>query len=105
VSPEWLAGYEIVTGGKPFFSWEQSVPVTFELSVLISAFATLTGMLLLNGLPRPHHPLMLKDRFLKAGDDGLFIAIEARDEKFDPDATAELLRSLGATSVEMVEQT
>ncbi|MEM8835573.1 MAG: DUF3341 domain-containing protein [Planctomycetota bacterium] len=101
----WMAkvDYPILIAGKPLFAWEWALPITFELGVLFSAFAAVFGMLALNGLPRPHHPLMSRPEFLKAGDDGFFISIEAKDKNFDPEKTRELLESLGATGVEVVE--
>ncbi len=95
--------YEIVVAGKPLFSWEAAMPITFELGVLLSAFGALGGMLLLNGLPRWHHPLLKKERFLRVSDDRLVIAIEARDPKFDPDETRRFLESIGGTNVDTVE--
>lgn len=102
----WLSqfsGYNINTAGKPFFAWEQFTPVMFELGVLLGAFGALIGMLLLNGLPRHHHPLMTSERFLSTSDDGFVIAIEAEDPKFDERETMAYLRSLGATEVEVVK--
>lgn len=101
-------GYQLVTQGKPYGSiteggWESFVPITFEVGVLFAAFASLIGMLALNGLPRHNHPLMKKDAFLKVSDDTFMICIEVCDPKFDPKATRELLRSLHATSIDLVE--
>lgn len=101
-------GYQLVTQGKPYGSvteggWEAFVPITFELGVLFAAFASLIGMLALNGLPRHHHPLMKKDAFLRVSDDTFMICVEACDPKFDPKATKDLLRSLHATNIELVE--
>ncbi|MDX2146002.1 MAG: DUF3341 domain-containing protein [Planctomycetota bacterium] len=103
------ADYPLVTQGKPYGSllsggWEVFVPITFELGILFSAFTTIIGMLALNGLPRHNHPLLKKERFLKCSDDGFFIAIEAADRRFDPVKTRELLKKLGATHVELVEE-
>ncbi len=95
--------YNMVVQGKPFLAWEPWIPITFEIGILFSAFAALLGMLALNALPRWHHPLMCKERFLKVSDDRFVIAIEARDSKFDPEKTRELLRHAGATSIELVE--
>ena len=66
-------------------------------------FTSIIGMLALNGLPRWHHPLFAKERFLKVSDDRFIIAVEARDAKFDPDRTRDLLKKAGATSIELVE--
>ncbi|MCR9215749.1 MAG: DUF3341 domain-containing protein [Phycisphaerales bacterium] len=99
-----FSGYEIITHGKPFFAWEQAVPIMFELTVLLSAFATIGGMLALNGLPRWYHPLFKKDRFLRVSDDRLVIAIEAKDPKFDQSETKAFLESVGGNHIELVEE-
>ncbi|MEM9082941.1 MAG: DUF3341 domain-containing protein [Planctomycetota bacterium] len=97
--------YEFITAGKPYFAWEQFTPVAFALSVLFAAISTLTGMFILNGLPRHYHALLKNERFVdRAHDDGYLLAVEARDPKFDVNATASKLRELGAISVEMVEE-
>lgn len=102
----WMSteGYQLVTQGKPYASWQAFVPVTFELGILFSAFTALIGMLALNGLPRHHHPLLRKERFLSSSDDGFFVCVEAADPKFDPDRTRALLEQAGATSIELVEE-
>ena len=105
INLDWLSqfsGYNINTAGKPLFAWEQFTPVMFELGVLFGAFGALLGMLMFNGLPRHHHPLMTSERFLSTSDDGFVIAIEASDPKFDEQETMAYLQSLGATHVEVV---
>jgi hypothetical protein len=101
----WWTGavnYPLVIGGKPFFAVEFSIPVTFELTVLFSAFAAVLGMFALNGLPRLHHPVMEYSKFARATDDGFLLIIEAQDPRFDAVKSAELLKTLGAKSVEVV---
>lgn len=102
----WMSSvdYQIVTQGKPFFAWQAFVPITFELGILLCAFTTLIGMLALNQLPRHHHPLLKKDRFLGASDDRFFICVEAADPAFDPEKTRALLEKAGATAIELVEE-
>lgn len=95
--------YQFVVQGKNPTDWEPFIPVTFELGVLLCAFATLGGMLALNGLPRFHHPLFNSERFLKTSDDRFMVAIEADDDKFDPDATRALLESAGGVEIEIIE--
>lgn len=95
--------YEFVVQGKNPRDWEAYIPVTFELGILLCAFATLFGMFALNGLPRFHHPLFSHERFLKTSDDRFMVAIEAEDEKFDPDATRALLESAGGNEIEIIE--
>ncbi|MCW5765879.1 MAG: DUF3341 domain-containing protein [Phycisphaeraceae bacterium] len=97
-------GYATVVQGKPAGAWQAFIPVTFEIGVLFTAFTALLGMLAFNGLPRWHHPLMTRERFLGVGDDKFFIAIEADDPRFDPEPTRALLVAAGATSVELVEE-
>ncbi len=96
--------YKFIVADKPFFAWEQFLPVTFELGVLISAFFAIFGMLALNKLPMFYHPLFKKERFLRASDDGFFIAIEARDSTFNPEKSRELLERAGAFNIELVEE-
>lgn len=102
----WVAteGYRTVVQGKPFLSWQAFIPITFELGVLAAAFTSLLGMLAMNGLPRWHHPLMKKDRFLMSSDDRFFICIESADPTFDPDRARSLLERAGAKSIELVEE-
>jgi mono/diheme cytochrome c family protein len=91
----WMNSYDYpwITSGKPFWSIPASVPVYFELTVLFSAITALVGMLVLNGLPYPSHPLDLKRRFARSTDDRFFLLIEARDPKFDEVETRELLNA------------
>ncbi len=89
--------------GKPYDAWEPFTMIIFELGVLFSAFASLFGMLALNGLPRWHHPLLCKERFLASSDDKFFVVVEARDPSFNPEQTSRFLREIGASAVELVE--
>ncbi len=95
--------YPLVVQGKPFGAWEPFLMIIFELGVLFSAFAALFGMMALNGLPRWHHPLMLKDSFLDVTDDKFFVVVEATDPSFNPEQTSRFLREIGAAAVELVE--
>jgi hypothetical protein len=96
-------GYRTVVQGKPYGAWQAFIPVTFEIGVLFTAFSCIIGMLAFNGLPRWHHPLLTKERFLKTSDDKFIIAIEASDDKFDPAQTRALLQKAGAVAIELVE--
>lgn len=96
--------YPLVVQGKPPGAWQPWVPVTFEVGILFTAFCALLGMLAFNKLPMWHHPLLKKERFLRVSDDRFIICIEATDPSFDPEKTRELLRSAGATSIELVEE-
>lgn len=97
-------GYPVVISGKPFFSYQAFVPITFALGVLLSAFTALIGMLILNGLPRFFHPLFYSDTFTRFSTDGFFLSVDASEQKFDPDKTAEFLRSLGGKDIELLRE-
>ena len=102
----WMSAvdYPVIIAGKPLFSWQAFIPVTFESMVLFSAATAVLGMLALNRRPRWHHSLLKTKAFAAVTDDKYFVSIESQDPKFDRDATLELLRSLGATQVQLVEE-
>ena len=91
--------YPLNVGGRPLNSWPAFMPVTFELTILVAAFAAVLGMLGLNGLPRPHQPLFAMPNFRRASRDGFFLCIEARDEKFEAAAVRRFLADTGAKEV------
>jgi hypothetical protein len=95
--------YPIIIAGKPLFSFQANVPVTFECGILFSAFGAVFGMLGLNKLPQFYHPLFNVARFARVTDDRFFIAIEASDPKFDAEKTRKLLEGTHAAKVEEVE--
>ena len=96
--------YPYLISGKPYFSLPANVPVIFELTILLSAFAAFFGMLLINGLPRFSHPVFHSDRIARATDDRFFISIEAADPRFEPQVTRRLLDSLGGAAVEELRE-
>ncbi len=103
----WMNGvdYPIIIGGKPGFTLPASVPIMFELTILLSAFAAVFGMFHLNRLPRHHHPIFESDRFRAASDDKFFVSVEAEDPKFDLKKTRVLLEATHADAIEAVEET
>jgi hypothetical protein len=91
--------YPINVGGKPLNSWPAFVPVTFETAILVAALAAVIGMLALNGLPMPYHPLFNVARFSHVTQDGFFLCVEAADPRYDHDVTRRFLESLGPREV------
>lgn len=94
--------YAWIISGKPFWSIPANVPIMFELTVLLSAVTTLVGMLLLNNLPEPSHPLDQVRRFARVTDDKFFLMILASDPKFDDVDTRALLETTHPVAVEAV---
>lgn len=95
--------YPINIGGRPLFSWAAFVPITFECTILLAAFATVLGLLGLNGLPEPYHPVFNVSRFVLATRDRFFLVIESKDPKFDKDKTWRFLDTLQPRGVAEVE--
>ena len=95
--------YPINVGGKPFNSWPAFIPITFECTVLVAAFSAVLGMLFLNKLPQPYHPVFNAPNFALATNDRFFLVVEANDPKYNHDAVVQLLQGLNATEVIDVE--
>ena len=94
-----LVNSPLFIGGKPHFSPLFAFPVSFELTLLFGALATVAGLLLLNRLPRHHHPVMDHPHFARITDDSFLIVIEARDPRFHPENTRRLLERSGGLEV------
>jgi len=98
-----VIAYPVNVGGRPFHSWPSFIPVTFECTILGAGLAAVLGMLLLNGLPMPYHPVFSVPRFALASRDRYFLMILARDRKFEARSAHAFLSSLAATEVTEVE--
>jgi hypothetical protein len=98
-----LFHYPINVGGRPLHSWPAFIPITFELAVLGGALAAVLGMLALNRLPTPYHPLFAAPGFERATQNGFFFCLEAADPLFDRSETRRFLHELGPVEVIEVE--
>jgi hypothetical protein len=99
-----MLDYPIVIGGKPMFSPFSAFPPSYELTILFGAFGAIGGMLLLNRLPRLHHPLLKNKRFALATHDRYFVVIETSDPKFNEVETRKMLEAAGSRRIELVEE-
>ena len=103
--PSWFL-YPLIVHGKPY-DWKTVpafFPIIFELTILFSAFGAFFAVLIMNGLPRWNHPIFNWDRFTRVTNDGFFLAIEARDPRFDKNETRDLLEQTGGQHITIVHE-
>src|SRR5882724_3409408 len=102
----WWTGaydYKLIVGGKPLFSPMFAFPVSYELTILFTAFATIGGMFIVNGLPMHYHPVLKYDHIRRGMDDTFFIVIESRDPRFNLANTKTLLEKVGGKNISELE--
>jgi hypothetical protein len=99
-----VIGFPLNIGGRPNDSWPAFIPVTFELTILAAALFAALGMLALNRLPMPHHPIFNEPRFALASRNRFFFCIEAKDPHFDRITVHDLLEGLGPIGVYEIEE-
>ncbi len=98
-----VINYPINVGGRPLNSWPSFIPVTFEVTILLAALAAFFGVLALNGLPMPYHPVFNVERFELASRNRFFLCVEAKDPKFDLKGIREFFETVGAQGIYEVD--
>jgi Protein of unknown function (DUF3341) len=102
----WVAAiqYPINVGGRPLISIPAFIPITFECTILLASIGSFIGMLLMNRLPQPYHPVFNVPAFSRATQDRFFVCVKADDPKFSEKKTRDFLQSLGAKEVSNVDK-
>jgi hypothetical protein len=98
-----VVAYPMNVGGRPFNSWVAFLIPSFEMMILLAAFAAVLGMFVLNGLPMPYHPVFNVERFAQASRDRYFLLIGAADPRFDRVETERFLAALEPVEVARVD--
>lgn len=97
-----VIGFPLDIGGKPFDSWPSFIPITYELTILCASIACVVGMIWLNGLPTPYHPVFNVPRFELASQDRFFLCIKSKDPKFNLDEARRFLEEQHPREVSVV---
>jgi hypothetical protein len=100
----WISAvdYPINVGGKPPHSWPAFIVITFEMTILFAALSAVLGMLALNGLPMPYHPVFNVPRFALASKDRFFLIVFSSDPRYDPAGTRKFMEGLAPRSISEV---
>jgi len=91
--------YPLNIGGRPSHSWPAFIIVTFEMTILFGGLSAVIGMLGLNGLPAPYHPVFNNPRFSAVSRDRFFLCIEAADPQFDPERARQFLSAFNTVDI------
>jgi len=96
--------YPLNIGGRPSHSWPAFIIVTFEMTILFGGLSAVIGMLGLNGLPAPYHPVFNNPRFSAVSRDRFFLCVEAADPQFDPERTRQFLSAFNTVDIAEVPE-
>ena len=97
-----VISYPVNIGGRPYHSWPSFIIVTFELTILFGGVSAAVGMLALNGLPQPYHPVFNVPEFARASDNRFFLVVASNDPKYDAARTREFLKGLAPRAISEV---